>query len=117
MPGHCFESDFPKGADAFLFSHFFTIWSKKKDAQLLQKSFAALPSGGRVMIFNMMQKDDGTGPLSAAVGSPYFLTLATGEGMLYSWREYETLFREAGFSKVTRLVLPRDHGVITGYKP
>lgn len=117
IPGHCFESDFPKGADAFLFSHFFTIWSKKKDAQLLQKSFAALPSGGRVMIFNMMQKDDGTGPLSAAVGSPYFLTLATGEGMLYSWREYEALFREAGFSKVTRLVLPRDHGVITGFKP
>ena len=69
------------------------------------------------MIFNMMQNDEGTGPLSAAVGSPYFLTLATGEGMLYSWKEYEGLFREAGFLKVKRIVLPRDHGVITGIKP
>jgi hypothetical protein len=117
VSGHCFESDFPCNADAFLFSHFFTIWSKEKDLQLLKKSFAALPSGGRVMIFNMMQRDDGTGPLSAAVGSPYFLTLATGEGMLYSWNEYETLFREAGFQQVKRIVLPKDHGVILGVKP
>ena len=117
VPGNCFENDFPKNADAFLFSHFFTIWSKKKDGLLLEKCLSALPAGGRVMIFNMMQHDDGTGPLSAAVGSPYFLTLATGEGMLYSWKEYEELFRKTGFSKVKRIVLTHDHGVITGVKP
>src|SRR5258708_16238045 len=25
VPGHCFKDDFPKDADCFLFSHFFTI--------------------------------------------------------------------------------------------
>jgi ubiquinone/menaquinone biosynthesis C-methylase UbiE len=117
VAGHCFENPFPTNADAFLFSHFFTIWSKEKDLQLLKKAFAALPSGGRAMIFNMMQNDDGTGPLSAAVGSPYFLTLATGEGMLYTWSEYEDLFRKAGFFQVKRIVLTHDHGVIMGVKP
>jgi predicted O-methyltransferase YrrM len=117
VEGHCFESDFPRDADTFLFSHFFTIWSKEKDLRLLQKALAALPSGGRAMIFNMMQRDDGTGPLSAAVGSPYFLTLATGEGMLYAWREYEELFRLAGFVDMHRQRLPSDHGVIWGRKP
>jgi len=116
IAGNCFEDNFPEGADCFLFSHFFTIWSEEKDRLLLKKSYDALPSGGKVVIFNMMQSDDETGPLSAAVGSPYFLTLATGEGMLYTWREYEQWMREAGFSSVRRQVLPRDHGAIIGIK-
>ena len=90
IPGNCFKDEFPKHADSFLFSHFFTIWSPDKDKFLLKKAYQALPKGGRVIVFNMMQKDDETGPLSAAVGSPYFLSLATGEGMLYTSKEYET---------------------------
>jgi hypothetical protein len=50
------------------------------------------------------------------MGSPYFLTLATGEGMLYTWREYTTWLREAGFRSVEARALPRDHGVIIGRK-
>ena len=69
------------------------------------------------MIFNMMQNDDRSGPLSAALGSPYFLTLATGKGMLYTWAEYTALFEQAGFVGVEQIQLPVDHGVIIGYKP
>ena len=64
----------------------------------------------------MMQNDQENGPLSSAVGSPYFLTLATGKGMLYTWSEYETWFREAGFKSVKRHQLIRDHGAIIGIK-
>jgi SAM-dependent methyltransferase len=116
IPGNCFNDAFPKGADCFLFSHFFTIWSKEKDNYLLQKAHEALAPGGKVMVFNMMQDDNGTGPLSAAVGSPYFLTLATGEGMLYTWNEYEQWMKQSGFKTVSRTVLPRDHGIIQGVK-
>jgi ubiquinone/menaquinone biosynthesis C-methylase UbiE len=116
MPGNCFKDPLPKGTDCFLFSHFFTIWSKGKDKVLLQKVYDVLPEGGQVMVFNMMQHDDGTGPLSAAVGSPYFLTLATGEGMLYTWKEYETWMKGAGFRETKRHLLPRDHGIIVGKK-
>ena len=50
------------------------------------------------------------------MGSPYFLTLATGEGMLYTWREYEQWMREAGFETVKVQRLIRDHGAIIGVK-
>lgn len=117
IKGNVFTDPLPSGADCFLFCHFFTIWSKAEDLRLLKRAFEALPSGGRAMIFNMMQTDDRRGPLSAGLGSPYFLSIATGKGMLYTWEEYETLFREAGFTKISRQKLPRDHGVICGIKP
>lgn len=116
IPGNCFADAFPKGTDCLLFAHFFTIWSEEKNRLLLKKAYDALPSGGSVLVFNMMQFDDETGPLSAALGSPYFLTLATGEGMLYTWNEYETWMKEAGFATVKKQELPRDHGVIIGIK-
>ena len=116
-PGECFTTPFPEEADCLLFCHFFTIWSEEKNRELLKKAHDSLPSGGKVTIFNMMQNDDETGPLSAAIGSPYFLTLATGAGMLYTWNEYETWTKKAGFSDVQRYTLPRDHGAIMAAKP
>ncbi len=116
IAGNCFNDALPSGVDCFLFCHFFTIWSVEENRQLLQKAFEALPAGGRVVVFNMMQSDTEDGPLTAAWGSPYFLTLATGKGMLYCWKEYEAWMKEAGFATVERLQLPRDHGVVTGIK-
>lgn len=116
IPGNAFEDAFPQGADCFLFAHFCTIWSEAKNRLLYKKAFDALPAGGRVVVFNMMQSNDESGPLSAAVGSPYFLTIATGEGMLYTWDEYAKWLNDAGFSDVKCQVLPRDHGFITGIK-
>lgn len=115
-PGDCFADAFPTGPDCFLFAHFFTIWSEEKDQLLLKKAFEALPKGGAAIVFNQMQHDNETGPCCAATGSPYFLALATGEGMLYTWKEYETWMREAGFSTVHRIKLLRDHGAIIGIK-
>lgn len=115
-PGNCFSDPFPVQADMILFCHFFTIWSEEKNLFLLKKCYEALPPGGKVVLFNMMQRDTEDGPLSAALGSPYFLTLATGEGMLYCWKDYEQWMRAAGFQKVKRVLLPVDHGIIIGEK-
>jgi precorrin-6B methylase 2 len=117
VPGNCFMDPFPKGVDGIMFAHFFTIWTEEKDRLLLKKCYDALPSGGSVILFNMMQSDNEDGPLSAAIGSPYFLTLATGEGMLYTWSEYEAWMKDCGFRNITRQELPKDHGVIMGRKP
>ncbi|HCZ17311.1 MAG: Demethylspheroidene O-methyltransferase [Candidatus Accumulibacter phosphatis] len=117
VPGECFADAFPRDADCLMFAHFFTIWSEKQDRELFKKCYDSLPPGGQVVIFNMMQHDDESGPFSAAVGSPYFLTLATGAGMLYTWNEYETWMRDAGFHDVRRHRLLRDHGLIVGRKP
>ncbi|NEO47287.1 MAG: methyltransferase, partial [Moorea sp. SIO4A3] len=114
--GNCFEDPFPKEADCILFGHFFNLWSEVDNKQLLRKAFEALPTGGSVIVFNLMQDDSGTGPLTAVIGSSYFLTLATGRGMIYTWSEHERWIREAGFAKVSRIIMLRDHGVIIGTK-
>lgn len=115
--GNCFKDEFPKEADALLFCHFFTIWSEEENRILLDKAYRSLPSGGKVMIFNMIQHNTEDGPLSAAMGSPYFLTLATGKGMLYTSNEYTKWFTASGFSNVTVQYLQNDHAVIIGTKP
>lgn len=116
IPGNCFEDDFPTTADCFIFCHFCTIWSTEKNKTLFKKAYKALPKYGKIIIFNMMQNSDETGPLTAALGSPYFLAIATGEGMLYTWKEYETWLSESGFSDIKMIELERDHGAIIGVK-
>jgi len=113
-PGNFFIDDYPEGIDCILFSHILTIWSRENNIALLKLAHASLPKGGRVMIFNMMSNDSGDGPLVTALGSPYFLSIASGEGMLYSWQEYEEFLATAGFQQSERLQLPRDHGVLVG---
>ena len=116
VPGDCFQDEFPAGVDCILFCHFMTIWSAARNQALLQKAFRALAPGGVVVVFNQMQNDTEDGPLSAALGSPYFLTLATGEGMLYTGNEYEQWMQAAGFARVLRRKLIRDHALIIGLK-
>jgi hypothetical protein len=93
-----------------------TIWSLETDTGLLRRAHEALPDTGQVVIFNMMGWDDEQGPISTALGSVYFLTIATGEGQLHSWQEYETCLAAAGFAHTERIELPRDHGILIGRK-
>ncbi len=116
-PGNLFTSPFPSGVDAILYAHMFTIYSPERNRQILRKTFEALPPGGRALIFGMMGNDEDTGPIGTALGSPYFLTIATGEGMLYSWPDYQDWFAGAGFREVRRVSgLPLDHHLLVAIK-
>ena len=116
IPGNCFTDPFPPNHDAFLFCHFMCIWSKADNIALLRKAFTALKPGGRVVIFDIMQNDDERGPLAASMGSPYFLGLATGRGMIYKIKEYEDFCREAGFGSVIRRAMPGEHTAVMAFK-
>jgi hypothetical protein len=95
----------------------FTIWSLERGLTLLKKTHSVLPNGGSVLLFNMMADDDDSGPISTALGSPYFLAIATGTGMLHPWKDYESILEEAGFSRKERISnLPLNHGVLVGTK-
>lgn len=116
-PGDLFTTPFPPGVDAILYSHMFTIWSPEENVQILKKTYAALPVGGRAIIFNMMGNSDDSGPMSTALGSVYFQAVATGKGMLYPWGDYEDWLRAAGFASIDRVEgLPLDHGVFVAGK-
>lgn len=116
--GNFFDTPFPPDTDCIVYCHILTIWSMDKNRALLKRSYDALPEGGAVVIFNMMGGDDDSGPLSTALGSPYFLAIATGEGMLHPWKDYEAALRDVGFKQTVRLDqgLPIDHGILVGIK-
>ena len=116
--GNFFETPFPPGTDCVVYCHILTIWSMDRNRVLLKRTYDALPEGGAVVIFNMMGGDDDRGPLSTALGSPYFLAIATGEGMLHPWKDYEAALKDSGFRQTVRLDqgLPIDHGIIVGIK-
>lgn len=115
--GNFLSDPFPENIDAILYSHILTIWSPQTNLRLLKKAYEALPEGGSIIIFNMMGDDDDSGPISTALGSPYFQAIATGEGMLYSWADYRTWLEAAGFSTIQRYdQLPLNHGILIGRK-
>ena len=93
-----------------------TIWSPQTNLALLRRTYDALPVDGKVIVFNMMGNDDDTGPLSTALGSPYFQAIATGDGMLYSWADYEAWMSEAGFKVERYDKMPLSHGILIGTK-
>ena len=115
-PGDCFANELPRDVDCFLFAHFLTLWSEARNQQLLRSAYEALPEGGSVIIYNIMQEDSRSGPLSCAIGSTYFLAIATGESLLWTWQEYCDWLTRAGFRKIVRRRLLRDHGVIIATK-
>jgi SAM-dependent methyltransferase len=112
-----FSDPFPTGADCILFMHFLTIWSPQSNVELLRKSYAVLPPGGSVVIFDGAQSNDRTGPLRAARWCPYFLVLSSGEGMFYTGDEYAQWTREAGFVEVQQVFTSTDHVVVSGQRP
>ena len=116
-PGSGFTDPFPKTADCILFMHFMTIWSEKKNRDLLAKCYDALPRGGFVLIYDGAQRNDYTGPIRAARWSPYFLVLSSGEGMFYSMDEYAGWVEKAGFVEIQQITVSLDHILVVGRKP
>jgi len=115
--GDIFDDPFPEGIDAIMLFHLFEIWSLERNTKLLRRCYDALPDGGAVLLYTFVSDDDNTGPLSAALVSPYFLTLASGEGMTYSARDMEDATRDAGFRRVRRYAdMGFNHALVAAYK-
>jgi len=100
--GDLFADELPGGHDTILVFHIFEIWSLERNVELLRRCHAALAEGGRCLVYNFVSDDAGTGPLNAGLLSPYFLTLASGEGMAYSAADMERAVLAAGFTKAER---------------
>ena len=94
-----FRDAWPREHDAIFFSNIFHDWDIETCAMLARKAHEALPSGGRIVLHEMLLDDTHDGPRTAAAFSFYML-LST-KGQQFTAGMLSELLRGAGFIDVS----------------
>lgn len=111
-----FEEHWPTGPDAHFFSNVFHDWSEETNLLLARKSFAALPSGGWIVLHEQLMDEDGCGPWIPAAFS--LLMLLGTLGKQYTLAELKAILEEAGFTDVeAQRTGPTHYSLVTARKP
>ncbi|CCV07145.1 O-methyltransferase, family 2 [Mesorhizobium metallidurans STM 2683] len=115
--GGSFFEQLPGDHDVHLLSMILHDWDEAKNRALLRRSFAALPSGGAVVISELLVNDEKTGPAPAALMSLNMLIET--EGRNYTPAEYSAWLEEAGFRHIETVWFdaPAANGAVIGRKP
>jgi hypothetical protein len=98
QPGNFLHSPLPTGADTIVMMRVMHDWPHEQVKLLAGKAFAALPRGGRLLIYETF-KDQETCPGDAALISLLLLLISPG-GECRTFDEMYSLLREIGFSHV-----------------
>jgi ubiquinone/menaquinone biosynthesis C-methylase UbiE len=97
LPGNAFEVDFGEGYDLVLLTNFLHHFDMPTCDRLLAKVHRCLRLKGRAITLEMVPNEDRVSPPAAAAFS--LIMLATTEaGDAYTFAQYDTMFRNAGFS-------------------
>lgn len=110
-----FRQPWPRGYDALFFSNIWHDWNVRTCQWLAARAFEALPSGGRILLHEMLLDDEGDGPVTAASFSMLML-LAT-QGQQFTFGELKAILEAAGFSRIGATVTHAYYSVVTGHKP
>jgi acetylserotonin N-methyltransferase len=110
-----FRQPWPRGHDAIFFSNVWHDWNFRTCAWLAARAFEALPSGGRILLHEMLLDDDGAGPATAASFSMLML-LAT-QGQQFTFGELKEILEGAGFAAIESRHTYGYYSITTGYKP
>jgi 3-hydroxy-5-methyl-1-naphthoate 3-O-methyltransferase len=112
------DATYPAGHDLILLSMIMHDWSEEDDRQILRKCYDALPSGGAVVICELLVNDEKTGPAAAALMSLTML-IDTRDGRNYTAQEYASWLKDTGFRKIRtiRFKAPGADGAVIGEKP
>lgn len=115
--GGSFFDTLPKDHDVHLLSMILHDWDEAKNRALLRRSFEALPSGGAVVISQLLVNDERTGPAPAALMSLNML-IETEGGRNYTPAEYSAWLEEAGFRHIGTVWFeaPAANGAVIGRK-
>jgi SAM-dependent methyltransferase len=113
--GDMFRNPLPAGYDVHLWSNALHDWDAATVKLLLEKSLAALPPGGLVVIHDRHLNRDKTGPLRIAAHSVFLM--AGTEGRYYSIAEVEELLGAVGFAASEFREVILDYSIITARKP
>lgn len=97
LPGSAFEVDFGTGYDVVLVTNFLHHFDVATCETLLKKVYAALADGGQAVTVDFVPHEDRISPPDSAAFSLTMLA-TTPAGDAYTFAEYETMFRNAGFT-------------------
>jgi hypothetical protein len=117
-PGDFLEdAELPTGHDVVLLSMIMHDWTPEQDLAILRKCFAALPSGGRIVISELLVNDEKTGPPAAALMSLNMLVETVGRN--YTAAEYEQWLETTGFIDIQTVPFeaPGANGALLARKP
>ncbi len=113
IEGSAFDADFGTGYDVVLLTNFLHHFDTATIDVLLRKVHAALKPGGRVVTLEFVPNEDRVTPPMSATFSLTMLAM-TERGDAYTAREYESMFRKAGFSnlEVYPLTPSPEHAIV-----
>lgn len=94
-----FTDTWPSEHDTLFFSNIFHDWSDQTCQMLSDSAFAALPSGGQIILHEMLMDDDHCGPWQVAAFS--LLMLLGTKGRQYSLPDLEAMLHRSGFADVS----------------
>jgi len=101
--GDFFTDPLP-AADLYALGRILHDWSEEKALKLLQLIYAALPSGGGLLIAEKLLADDKSGPRWAQMQNLNMLVCT--EGKERTLGDYERILRHVGFTQVLGQVTP-----------
>jgi O-methyltransferase domain len=110
-----FADRWPAGHDAVFFSNIFHDWDVARCRHLVTRSFAALPSGGRIYLHEILLADSRDGPLPAALFS--LAMLIANYGKQFTFGELESLLSEGGFRDVRSALTYGYYSLVSARKP
>jgi 2-polyprenyl-3-methyl-5-hydroxy-6-metoxy-1,4-benzoquinol methylase len=114
-PGSAFDVPFGGPYDIALLTNFLHHFDRDTCITLLRKVLAALGPRGRVAALEFVPNEDRVSPpMAAAFAMTMLATTVSGDA--YTLREYEAMYRAAGFARVSAEAIPMaPHTVVVGY--
>jgi acetylserotonin N-methyltransferase len=113
IAGDFFTDPLPP-ADLYAMGRIVHDWTIEKIDRLLARIYAALPSGGGLLIVERLLAPDKSGPTSALMQSLNMLVCTEGKERTVS--EYEALLKRAGFSGIEGRLTGAPEGAILARK-
>jgi ubiquinone/menaquinone biosynthesis C-methylase UbiE len=105
VPGSAFESDLGEGYDYILLTNIFHHFDKPTCERLMKRVHAALSPTGKAVILEFVPNEDRVSPPTAAMFSLTMLA-TTDRGEAYTFKDYEQMLSNVGFSQTTFHALP-----------
>lgn len=116
LPGSAFDVDYGTGYDVVLVTNFFHHFDPPTCEGLMKKIHAALNPGGRCVTLEFVPNSDRVSPPMPAAFSMTMLA-STPSGDAYTFAEYNSMFRAAGFTANEFHFVPMSpENVIVSYK-